>query len=703
MRLRLPIALGGLILLLAPWAATRGDAPPPAASRLPALIEDPSLPPVPAQSARNANYTIHARLDPDQHTIQGSEVLEWRNVSGTALSTFPFHLYWNAFRNNLSTSARGEGRRSARSTSERERERGYGYIQVRSIRLVDGNDTDLTPSMKYVAPDDGNPDDRTVMEVTAPAPVAPGATVRFKIEWTSRIPYGDVGRAGWVHDYFFIVQWFPKIAVWWKGAWNAHQFHPWTEFFADYGVYDVKLTLPRRGFVVGATGRRQEKTDDPEGTETYRFLQEDVHDFAWTASPRFREKKARFDDPGYPPVEIRLLHQPEHSHLADRYVEATRIALRSYGAWSAPYPYPQVTVIDPPWNSASGGMEYPTLFTGGASIWAPRALQSPEGVTIHECGHQFWYALVGNNEFEEAWLDEGINSYHDEKAAQLALGPVGWGRRYFGLVTPARGSRGGWPVVAPGVWIGRGEGELSDLRRSGETDVMARRGWEYRAVEGYTLNSYGKPALSLQTLENLVGDETMTRIMRTYARRFRFAHPTTEDFIATVNEVTGKDYRWYFDQTWFSSDLCDYAVAVKNEKARTLEGYDEGPDGMPLLNLPRKDVKEDEARTVWESEVTVRRLGGVKMPVDVLVSFTDGRNVTETWDGQYRWTRFRYRGSAKVARAIVDPQGKLAIDVDPANNDWVDEDGWSRRAALKWSARWMFWLQNLLETQMVIG
>ena len=86
MRLRLPIALGGLILLLAPWAATRGDAPPPAASRLPALIEDPSLPPVPAQSARNANYTIHARLDPDQHTIQGSEVLEWRNVSGTALS-----------------------------------------------------------------------------------------------------------------------------------------------------------------------------------------------------------------------------------------------------------------------------------------------------------------------------------------------------------------------------------------------------------------------------------------------------------------------------------------------------------------------------------------------------------------------------------------------------------------------------------------
>ena len=704
MRLQLPIVLGGLAVLLAPWAAIRGDAPPPAARGLPPLVDDPSLPALPTRSPRNANYTIQARLDPDQHTLQGSEVLEWRNTSGTALSTFPFHLYWNAFRNNLSTSARGEGRRAARSLDQKEKERGYGYTEVRSIRLVDGTETDLTPSIKYVSPDDNNPDDRTVMQVSTPSPLPPGATVRFKIDWTSHVPHGDVGRAGWVHDYFFIVQWFPKIGVWWKGAWNAHQFHPWTEFFADYGVYDVRLTLPKRGFVVGATGRLQEKTDGADGAETWRFMQEDVHDFAWTASPRYREKKARFDDPGYPSVEIRLLYQPEHEHLADRYLEATKISLRSYGAWSAPYPYPQITVIDPAWSSASGGMEYPTLFTGGASLWAPRELQSPEGVTIHECGHQFWYGLVGNNEFEEAWLDEGFNSYHDEKAAALTLGPIGWGRRYFGLATPGRGTRGGWPVVAPGVWIGRGEGELSGLRRSGETDVMARPGWQYRNAEAYGLNSYGKPALSIQTLENLVGDETMTRILRRYARRFRFAHPTSEDFIATVNEVTGRDYRWYFDQTWFSSDRCDYAVSVKTEKARTLEGYgDAGPDGVPFLTSPRAVPPEDKKGGVWDSEVTVRRLGGVRMPVEVMVAFSDGRTIDESWDGQYRWTMFKYRGPAKLVRAIVDPRGKLAIDVNPANNDWVDEDGWSRRASLKWSARWMFWLQNLLEMHMLVG
>src|SRR6185503_9107221 len=132
---------------------------------------------------------------------------------------------------------------------------------------------------------------------------------------------------------------------------------------------------------------------------------------------------------------------------------------------------------------------------------------------------------------------EGFNSYHEEKATQRALGPVGWGRRYFGVNSPGRGTRSGWPVVAPGVWIGRGEGDLSALRRSGEVDVMARPGWAYRVVDAYTLNSYGKPALSLQTLEQLLGEPVMTRIMRTYAQSWRFRHPKSEDFIAVVNEV----------------------------------------------------------------------------------------------------------------------------------------------------------------------
>jgi len=227
---------------------------------------------------------------------------------------------------------------------------------------------------------------------------------------------------------------------------------------------------------------------------------------------------------------------------------------------------------------------------------------------------------------------------------------------------------------------------------------MARPGWAYRNADAYSINSYGKPALSLQTLENLVGDATMTRIMRTYARRWRFGHPTSPDFIAVVNEVTGQDWRWYFDQTWFSSDLCDYAISVKAEGPREAEGFVE--DGQGKLSFVRPPVHRGQP-TVYDSVVEVRRLGDVRLPVEVLVQFKDGSSVRESWDGQYRWTRFRYPGRPAVKRAVVDPEGKLALDVNPANNSWVEDTGQAPRAARKWAARWMFWLQNLLELHMV--
>jgi hypothetical protein len=685
------------LLLSAACAAPRPEwkpLPPPA-------LDEAGLPPLPQVSPRNANYSIDARLDPQAHTLEGALVLEWRNVTQRPVSSFPFHLYWNAFRNNLSTAARGERRRQPPEPyNDEERDRRLGFTHVRSVTwLEDGRD--LTPTLRYIQPDDGNADDRTVVEVQAPREIGPGGTARLRVEWSARIPYGDVGRAGWVHDYHFLVQWFPKLGVLTDAGWNCHQFHANTEFFSDFGVYDVRLTLPR-GFVVGATGRQEgEPTPNPDGTLTHRYVQDDVHDFAWTASRRFLDRRARFEDPGYPPVELRLLLQPEHAHLAERYLEATRIALRSYGAWSAPYPYRQITIVDPAWNSTSGGMEYPTLFTGGASVFSPPEVQSPEGVTIHEAGHQFWYGLVANNEFEEAWLDEGFNSYHTSKAAFFALGPKTWSERYFGLMAGKR-MRSGLPFVARGVEIGRGLEDLGDLRLAGRSDVMARRAWEYRTADSYTLNSYGKPELVLQTLEGLLGDETMTRVLRTYARRFRFAHPTTADFIAVVHEVTGQDWRWFFDETFFSSGLLDHAVAVKVKPARVPQGFEDGTGGPASAPRPMPPPAAGGA-AAWDSEVTLMRLGEVRLPVELRVEFDDGSVKLERWDGRERWTRFRYNGAARVRRAAADPERRLALDVDPSNNVWVEERGDASRAAAKWSARFLFYVQNLLELHALLG
>ncbi len=133
---------------------------------------------------------------------------------------------------------------------------------------------------------------------------------------------------------------------------------------------------------------------------------------------------------------MRLLLQPEHLDQADRHFAATRAALRYYGQWFGPYPYGHITIVDPAWQSGAGGMEYPTLFTAGSSWLAPSAVADPEGVTVHECGHQFWYAMVGNNEFEDAWIDEGLNTFSTGRTMALAFTPNYEAFRLFGGFVP---------------------------------------------------------------------------------------------------------------------------------------------------------------------------------------------------------------------------------------------------------------------------
>jgi hypothetical protein len=615
-------------------------------------------------SPRNANYRIQARLDTSARTITGDEVITWRNISSVPATTLQFHLYYNAWRDARSSWMRerilaGSAALGRRPAAE------WGSIDVTSMRVLQaGGASDVHSRIVFIAPDDGNPDDRTVIEVPLDRPVQPGETIDVEIGWTSKVPR-TFARTGTIGNYYFIAQWFPKIGVLEDGGWNTRQFHAATEFFADFGSYDVQLDVPK-GWVVGATGRQVSTADNGERT-VHRFQQDDVHDFAWTTSPDYVERRATFEHPSLPRTEMRLLLQPEHLAQADRHFEATRAALRYYGEWYGPYPYGHITVIDPAYQSNAGGMEYPTLFTAGSRWIAPPRASQPESVTVHEAGHQFWYGIVATNEFEHAWMDEGLNTYSTARVMEQVFYPQYFAKRYFGGFIP---------------WV------FEDFPQT--RDVDGNRLTAFRPVAGYDDQStptwkywpgsasaitYNKTSLWLHTLERMLGWETVQRMLSTYFQRYAFKHPGPQDFFAVANEVSGRDLTWFFDQVHRSSNTFDYAVDVF-----TSEPAPGRPDGAG-----------------YHTAVVVRRHGEGTFPVDVRVRFENGEETRWAWDGRDRWKVFESDSAARAISAEVDPDRVLLLDLRRTNNSATLRPA-APAAARKWSLTWLIWLQDHLLT-----
>jgi hypothetical protein len=655
------------------------DIPQPDQLRAPASIDEP----IPgARSPRNANYLIDVRLEPQTRTLTGREVLTWRNISSRTTSELRFHLYYNAWRNTESTWMRERARGGSPEMADRPAD-DWGWIHVNGIRLVGAGSAppiDLTGSRRFIAPDDGNPEDRTVMTVELPAPVMPGETVNIELDWTSHIPR-TFARTGAIGNFFFIAQWFPKVGVLDGTGWNCPQFHSATEFFADYGVYDVRITVPT-GWVLGATGVERDRRDNTNGTTTHHYYEEDVHDFAWTTSPDYLDLRETFEHPTLPKVDMRLLLQPEHRSQADRHFAATRAALRYYGEWFGPYPYGHVTVVDPAWQSGAGGMEYPTLFTAGTRWLAPRQVTQPESVTIHEAGHQFWYGIVGNNEFEDAWMDEGLNTFSTARVIEQAFEPNFLATRHFG---------GFIPWVARDIQVSRAVdgNRLAGYRLAAEMDAQATPTFRYWPGTSSSI-TYNKTALWLHTLERHLGWPTLQRILTTFFDRWKYRHPKPADFFAIVNEVTRQDLSWFFDEVYRGSNVFDYGVQRFTSVAAVGRGYFDRDTSSAFEE--RRD-----SSGVFRTEVVVRRYGEATFPVDVEISFENGETAREQWDGKDRWRLFTYERPSRAVAAQVDPEHVLLLDVNYTNNS-VTLRPRAPAAATKWALAWMVWLQDLMMT-----
>lgn len=615
------------------------------------------------------SYDIRVSLDPAAHRLEGAQRLRWTNTTAATTAELRFHLYLNAFAGPGTTFMR---ELEPGPLHDGPPEEGWGWIRIDRLRLDDGSD--LLPGLEFVQPDDGNPDDRTVARVPLPREVPPGDAVELEIAFTARLPQ-VVSRTGFAGDFHLAGQWFPKLGVFeGERGWSCHQFHADSEFYADFGSYRLAVTVPS-GWVVAASGVELGRETGGDGRDTLRFRADRVHDVAWCAAPPELMDVVESDfEPGrdvppawlarararlglstaeleLPPMALRLVLPRAQRALAPRMLRAARLAVAWFGLHYGAYPYPQLTVVSPPPQAAAAGaMEYPTFITTGADslhAWPPFSWSSAiESVTAHEFGHQYFQGILASNEFQEAWLDEGLASY-----AEIAcLTDIAADR----LVPEIRGYS---------YW----SAERFALAQASLPVTPGTKAWEFPDGESYYLGSYTKTALALKTVEGLVGAEALARGLRAYVVRHAFGHPTGRDLVAVLGERAGRDLRPFFEQAIWGDAEADWGVTgVRQRERRAAAGS--APNGPAAQ--PAGDPEGDAAP--WLVEVDLVRRGGFVGPVEVELGWADGSYERRTWDGDEASVSWRIGSERRLRQVVVDPDGVWVLETRRADNYWRD-------------------------------
>ena len=606
-----------------------GTTPVRAANPAARALDDAALPP---HAEDVVDYTLRATLDPPTHVVHGEGTIAWRNTSGVPTRELWLHLYLNAFKNDSSTFLRERvGGRGSVPPED------WGWVDVRKLALRDpgGSPIDLWSTAELHRP--GDPDE-TDVRVPLPREVAPGDRILLDIVFDDKLPI-VVERTGYRDSFYMVGQWFPKIARLERdGRWAHFAFHHLSEFYADFGTYDVTIDVPEQ-FAVGATGPLvASRLADRRRIE--RHVQRDVHDFAWTAWDQYRTLREAIDG-----VDVTLLFPPGYERVARREMAAVRFALPYYSARYGRYPYDVLTVVHPPEDAQeAGGMEYPTLITGDGPWWGPAGERMPEMVTVHELGHQWFYGMVATDEHSWPLLDEGINQFAEVDAMAKWRGD-GSLVDFSGLLLSDAA------VQAVGGNMG-----VHDEPVAQAADAFSTGGSYERLV-------YARTAAVVGTLARVYGDEPVSRALGNYARRYRFQHPGPEELIGAFRDVMGDRVAASLRTALFDKGWVDYVVdgVWTHEAEREAGVFDH--DGK------REKIEPGPSRAGgWDSSVLVRRRGTLSFPVDVELTFADGSTRRERWDGDGDWKRWTWHGQVALRTAVADPGDRVLVDMNLGNN-----------------------------------
>jgi len=592
---------------------------------------------------QRVNYYMEIDMNVETNRFQGVQKLDYTNNSPEDLNMVFYHLYFNAFQpgsmmdirsRTIQDPDRRVGDRISKLSDDE-----IGYQKIFSLKK-DGID------LQYEVVG-------TILEVKLDSPIKPGQTVTFDMTFEGQVPVQirRTGRDNAEGIRYSMAQWFPKMAEYDYQGWHADEYIG-REFYGVWGDFELKLSIDK-DYVVGGTGYLQNPLEIGHGYEnpgdnvnqkivdgklTWHFIAPDVHDFMWAADPEYLHNKLTMKNG----TVLHFFHQEgQNSDNWEKLRPLTEMSFEYANKYFGQYPYKQFSVI----QGGDGGMEYPmsTLITGNRG--------SLLGVTIHESMHDWYHGVLGSNEALHPWMDEGFTSYASSRISQ-----------HISMTT--KGESAPVPTIET---IGSRSGQGSYLRSaaSGNEEAMSTHSDHYDLNGIYSAAAYGKGAVWMSQMGYVIGEEARDRGLLEYFNRWKFKHPNPNDVLRVMEDVSGLELDWYNEYFVFTTKQVDYGI---------------------------KDVVGEDQKT----KVTLERVKKMPMPMDVVVTYTDGtkevhymalrmmrgekpaetndkRIVHEDWP----WTHPSYeltvdRPISEIASIVIDPSGRMA-DTDRKNNSWEAE------------------------------
>ncbi len=620
------------------WAMTNSD---------PRTVPTTEQPNNPAYWQQHVDYKMDVNMDVKTFQYTGTQKLKYTNNSPESLTKVFYHLFFNAFQpgsemdirlqniqdpdrrmvNNLGTKENPEYESRIAKLAPDE----IGYLHATSLKQ-DGSEVDFN-------------EEGTILVVNLNNPIAPGETVTFDMEFKGQVPV-QIRRSGRNNKdgvALSMTQWYPKMAEYDFEGWHADPYIA-REFHGVWGDFDVNITIDK-SYLLGGTGVLQNANEigygyEDEGTKvkkhkgktiTWNFKAHDVHDFAWAADPEYIHDK--LETPSGVTLHFLFKNDPEVVDNWKKIQPKTAELLEFYNKNIGPYPWEQYSVI----QGGDGGMEYAmcTLITGG------KKYGSLLGTTAHEFAHSWFQQLLGTNESEHPWMDEGFTTFISTLAENKISGD--------NKANPFENAYKGYQYIV----------------NSGKEQPLTTHGDRYDINAAYSIAAYSKGCIFLSQLGYVIGQDKLMETLHKYYEDFKFKHPTPNDIKRTAEKVSGMELQWYLTDWTETTNTIDYGI---------------------------KNVSEENGKTTVEME----RIGLMPMPVDVMVFYNDGtmeyfyaplrmmygeksnpfevkRTVLPDWPWAFPTHNFTIDAATSDIKAIViDPSGLMA-DIDRSNNTYQPE------------------------------